>query len=279
MRTALTKRVLGLLEKLASDKDKYAKFWKQFGPVLKEGPAEDHLNREAIAKLLRFVTTASNGKQDVSLSDYISHMPAGQEKIYYIAAETQAAAEHSPHLEIFRQKGIEVLLLTDRIDEWLVAHLTEFEGKPLQSVAKGDLDLGKLDNEVDAAKQKEQESELESFIKQAKEVLSEQVKDVRLTHRLVDSPACIVADEHDLGSHMQRILQAAGQAMPASKPILELNPKHPIIEKIKQETDEQRFAEWVQILFDQSVLAEGGQLSNPAGFVQRVNKFLIEMAA
>lgn len=278
MKSALTKRVLGMLEKLASDdKEKYEKFWGQFGQVLKEGPGEDYANREEIAKLLRFASThLDTPQQSVSLEDYLSRMKPGQEKIYFITADTFTAAQHSPHLEIFRKKGIEVLILTDRVDEWLVAHLPEFQGKALQSVAKGDLDLGQLEDEEDKKKAKETEQEMSGFIEQIKKVLDDKVKEVRITHRLTQSPSCIVADENDLGGQMQRIMKAAGQVFPEIKPILEINPEHALINRLKDETDDSRFNEWVHILFDQAILAEGGQLADPAQFVQRINQFLLE---
>lgn len=280
MRSGITKRVLGMLEKIAADEpEKYAKFWKEFGAVLKEGPAEDGANKESIAKLLRFATTHSESDaQTVSLDDYISRMKEGQEKIYYITAESFVAAKNSPHLEIFKKKGIEVLLLSERIDEWLITHLTEYQGKQLHSVAKGNLDLGSLEDEQEKEEQKKVEDEFASLVKQVQEVLAERVKEVRVTHRLTDSPACLVADESDMGAQMQRLLKAAGQFVPASKPILELNPEHHLITRLKQEADDDRFKEWTEILFDQSILAEGGQLENPAQFVQRLNKLLLELA-
>ena len=280
MRTASIKRVLEMLEKLGTeDKEKYASFWKQFGAVMKEGPAEDFANKELIAKLLRFASTHNNNEvQDVSFEDYIGRMKEGQDKIYYITAETFAAAKNSPHLEIFRKKGIEVLLFSERVDEWLVSHLTEFTGKPLQSVAKGDLDFAGLEDEQEKEKQKEATTEFESVIKQMQEVLGEKVKEVKLTHRLTDSPACLVADQYGMSINLQRMLKEAGQGMPASKPTLELNPEHPLVLKLKQEQNEALFAEWTQVLFDQSLLAEGGQLEDPASFVKRLNGLLLQLA-
>lgn len=279
MRGALTKKVLGILEKLATDdKEKYAKFWSQFGMVLKEGPGEDIANKESIAKLLRFSTThTDSATQDVSLEEYVARMKPEQNKIYYITAETFTAAKHSPHLEIFRKKGIEVLLLAERVDEWLVAHLTEFEGKELHSVARGSLDIGALDD-VEKEEQKKAEDEFASMLTQVKKVLGDKIKETRLTHRLTQSPACLVVDEQDMNIQMQRILKAAGQSLPASKPIFEFNPTHPIILKLREETDDARFGEWTEILFDQAVLAEGGQLDDPAQFVKKLNGLLLELA-
>lgn len=282
LRSALVKRVLDMLEKLSKDDpEKYAKFWTQFGNVLKEGPAEDFANRERIGKLLRFSSTFSDSpEQMVSLEDYVKRMKPDQKKIYYITAETFNAAKSSPHLEIFRKNGIEVLLLSDRIDEWLVGHLAEFEGKPLQSVAKGDVNLDEIESKVDKEEQKQKEeknkTEFDSVIKQVKTILGNQVKDVRISYRLTNSPSCLVADEHDMGIQLQRILKAAGQQIDESKPIFELNPDHKLVQKLHAEKDENRFKEWTYILFDQAVLAEGGQLKDPAAFVQRVNKLLLE---
>ncbi|PIQ43730.1 MAG: molecular chaperone HtpG [Gammaproteobacteria bacterium CG11_big_fil_rev_8_21_14_0_20_46_22] len=276
IKAALTKRVLDMLEKMAKNEpQKYDECWQVFGKVLKEGPAEDFTNRERIAKLLRFATTHTDSeKQTVSLEDYVARMPESQTKIYYVSAESFQAAQHSPHLEIFRKKGIEVLLLSEPVDEWLVSHLMEFEGKSLHSVARGDLDLGDMDDKETKEQQKEAEKTYESTLKQAKEVLGEAVKEVRLTHRLTDSPACVVADENDMNANMQRIMAAMGQAMPEVKPILELNPGHALIKRLRDEADDARFADLAHILFDQSVLAEGGQLKDPASFVKRVNKLL-----
>jgi len=279
IRSACTKKVLSLLEKLAKDEpEQYAKFWNEFGKVLKEGPAEDYANKEQIAKLLRFASTHTDKDiQDVTLDDYLSRMKEGQEAIYYITADSFAAAKNSPHLEIFRKKGIEVLLLSDRIDEWLTSHLQEYQGKPLRSVAKGDLDLGKLEDTQEKEEHKKVEDEYASLVKQVQESLKEQVKEVRITHRLTSSPACVVADQNDLSIQMQRMLKAAGQDIPVSKPILELNPVHPLISRLKAEQDDDRFKEWSHILLDQALLAEGGQLEDPASFVQRLNKMLLEM--
>lgn len=275
IRTASTKRIIGLLEKMSTDEaEKYQSFWDQFGLVLKEGPVEDFTNREAIAKLLRFSTTQSDSeKQTASLTDYVSRLKDGQDKIYYVTASSYNAAKNSPHLEIFKKKGIEVLLLSDRIDEWLIGHLSEFEGKKLQSISKGRLELDGDDQQEDA---KEQEKILTPILEHMKKVLGSRVKDVQLTHRLTDSPACVVADEHDMGLEMQRILQSAGQKMPASKPIFEINPEHPLIQGLHDITDDTRFEQWAIVLFEQAVLAEGGQLDNPADFVNRVNQLLIK---
>jgi len=273
IKTACTKRVLTMLEKMSSqDKDTFQRFWKEFGQVLKEGPVEDFTNKEAIAKLLRFASTHSNSDvQDVSLTDYVSRMKPEQDKIYYITASSYNAAKNSPHLEIFRKKGIEVLLLSDRIDEWLVGYLSEFEGKKLQSISKGKVEL----DTVDEAEVKQQEETLAPMLKHMKETLGEKVKEVIITHRLTESPACVVADESDMGLEMQRILQAAGQQMPVSKPVFEINPDHQLIKRLHDLTDDGLFSEWVTMLFEQAVLAEGGQLDNPADFVARVNKLLL----
>ena len=279
MKTALTKRVLDMLEKMAKkEEDKYAEFWKEFGQVLKEGPAEDFPNREKIAKLLRFNSTESKGiEQDQSLEGYVSRMKEAQDKIYYIAAETPKAAANSPHLEVFRKKGIEVLLMSDRVDEWLMSHMNEFDGKPFADIARGDLDLGKLDNEEDKKAQEEVAKEKEDLVKRIKDILKDDVEEVRITHRLTDSPACLVVGDHDMGMQMRRIMEAAGQAMPEAKPIFEINPEHPLIGRMDQEADEDRFGELARVIFDQANLAAGGQLEDPATYVQRLNKLLLEM--
>lgn len=279
IRSAVTKRVLSMLEDLAEkEPEKYTKFWNEFGKALKEGPAEDFANREAIAKLLRFATTHNDSSsQTVSLADYVKRMKPEQKKIYYVTADSFVAAQHSPHLEIFRKKGIEVLLLSDRIDEWLVAHLTEFEGKQLQSVAKGSLDIDELADEETKKEQEKTEKDFASLVEQAKKVLGDKVKDVRVTHRLTQSPACIVSDDNEMSVHMQRILKAAGQAMPTSKPIFELNPEHQLVLRLKEEQDDERFAEWIKVLFEQSIIAEGGELEDPASFVQRLNSLLLAL--
>ncbi len=279
IKTAVVKRVLGMLEQLATDdKPKYQTFWKEFGQVLKEGPAEDFANKEQIAKLLRFATTQSgDAEQTVSLEDYVARMPAGQTKIFYVTADTFNAASHSPHLEIFRKKGIEVLLLTDRVDEWLMTHLTEFQGKTLQSVTRGGLDLGELADKTAEEHHKQAETDFEETVKKVKELLEASVKDVRLSQRLTDSPACIVIDEQDLSSQMERLLRASGQQVPTQKPILELNPDHSMVKYLKAEQDNTRFEDWARLLLDQAILAEGGQLADPASFVQRFNKILLEL--
>jgi molecular chaperone HtpG len=279
MRSAIIKRILSMLDDLSNDATKYQTFWQQFGQVLKEGPAEDFSNREQIAKLLRFSSThTDSATQDVSLEDYISRIPAEQDKIYYIAADSFNAAKHSPHLEIFRKKGIEVLLLSDRVDEWLMAHLTEYSGKKFQSVAKGGLELGDLDDKEAAQQQEKLTTDLQPMLDKIKEILKDQVKEVRITRRLTASPACIVAGEHDMTPQMERLMRAAGQNVPHSKPILELNPEHMIVQKLQAETDTDRFSDWTWILFDQAVLAEGGQLDDPSTFVQRLNKLLLELS-
>ncbi len=272
LRSATTRRVLDLLEKLAKDEpEKYNQFWSTFGAVLKEGVAEDFANKDKIASLLRFETTQSETKANVSLADYIARMGDKQDKIYYVTADTAAAARNSPQLEIFRQKGVEVLLLSDRVDEWLVVHLSEFQGKSLQSIAKGALDLTALDNEEDKKAHEQVQTEFKPLTTAVKEALGAAVKEVRISQRLTDSPACIVADEDDMGGHVQRLLKAAGQAMPESKPILELNPNHPIIKRLDQEKGSAELAQWSQILLDQAILADGSPLENPAEFVTRLN--------
>ncbi len=277
IRAALVKRILSMLEQLASDeKEKYAKFWKEFGQALKEGPAEDFANKEQIAKLLRFASTHKNTElQDVSLEEYVARLIPGQNKIYFVTAETFNAAKNSPHLEIFRKKGIEVLLLTDRIDEWLTSHLTEFQGKSFQSVARGGLDLGELEDKASDEKHKEVEGDFDETLKKIKEVLGDRIKDVRLSRRLIDSPTCVVIDENDMTTQMERMMRAAGQHVPKHKPILEVNPDHSMIIRLKTETDKAHFADWIEVLFDQAVLAEGGQLDDPASFVKRLNALLL----
>ena len=278
IRSGCTKRVLALLEDLAGNQpDKYKKFWSEFGRVLKEGIGEDYANKERIAKLLRFASTHTDTEeQSVSLADYVSRMKEGQEKIYYVTAESFLAAKNSPHLEIFRKKGVEVLLLYDRVDEWVVGHLDEFEGKPLQSVAKGGLDLGKLEDEQEKKAHEQQASEYKELTEKIKKTLGERVKDVRVTSRLTSSPACLVADEYDMGSNLQRILKAAGQKVPNTVPILEINPDHPMVQRLKYE--EKRFDDWAQLLFDQAQLAEGATLEDPAGFVKRLNELMLDLA-
>ena len=278
IRSGCTKRVLALLEDLAQNqKDKYAGLWKEFGLVLKEGVGEDPANREKIAGLLRFASThADSEEQNVSFADYLARMKPGQEKIYYVTADSFLAAKNSPHLEVFRKKGIEVLLLAERVDEWLVSNLAEFEGKPLASVARGDLDLGKLEDEAEKKEQEKQAGEYKELTDKIRGALGEQVKEVRVTLRLTSSPACLVSDQYDLGGNLARILKAAGQKVPESRPIMEDNPGHPQVQRLKYE--EAHFADWSQVLFDQALLAEGGQLEDPAGFVKRLNELMLALA-
>lgn len=277
IRSGSVRRVLGMLEELAENhKDKFATFWQEFGRVFKEGIGEDFANRERIAKLLRFASTLTDSEaQEVTFADYISRMKEGQDKIYYVTADTFAAAKNSPHLEVFRKKGIEVLLLAERIDEWMVGSLHEFEGKSLQSVAKGELDLGKLADEAEKKEQEKESGEHKDFVEKIQKALGERVKEVRVTLRLTDSPACLVADQHELGANLERLLKAAGQKVPSTKPILEINPRHPLVQRLKYETDEQRFGDWSHVLFDQALLSEGGQLEDPATFVKRLNQLLL----
>ena len=279
IRAGSIKKVLGLLEDLAAnDAEKYGKFWKEFGRVIKEGPAEDYSNREQIAKLLRFASTHNdNTDQTVSLADYVGRMKDGQDKIYYIVADSFAAAKNSPHLEIFRKKGLEVLLLTDRVDEWLMSHLTEFEGKSFHSVAKGALDLDKIASEEEKQEQKQAEDQFKDLLTRVKETLGDQINEARISSRLTDSPACLVVDEHALSPHLERLLRDAGQSVPVSKPYLELNPTHSLVLRLKDETDTGRFGDWTHLLFEQAVLAEGGQLEDPASFVKRLNGLLLAM--
>ncbi|WP_292985000.1 molecular chaperone HtpG [Nitrosomonas sp.] len=279
IRAGVVKKVLGLIEDLSRNEDeegkeKYKTFYREFGQVLKEGVGEDFTNRERIAKLLRFITTQSDADEPaVSLDAYVQRMKEGQEKIYYVTADSLKAAKNSPHLEVFRKKGIEVLLLSDRVDEWLVSNLTEFEGKPLQSVAKGGLDLGNLEDETEKEEREKETSAFQELTEKMKQTLSEQVKDVRVTFRLTESPACLVADTYDMSGNLERLLKSAGQNVPHAKPILEINPHHPIVQRLKNEVE--NFEDWGHLLFDQALLAEGGQLEDPAAFVKRLNELLL----
>ena len=279
IRSGSVKKVLGLLEKMAKDNvEQYATFWKEFGRVIKEGPGEDFSNQARIAKLLRFSSTHTDSEtQDVSLEDYLARMKEDQDVIYFVTAESFAAAKNSPHLEIFRKKGIEVLLLADRVDEWLMSSLTEFEGKPLKSVAQGELDLGGMEDEAEKSEQEKTGKDFEEIVGRVKKALGDEVSDVRITHRLTASPACLVTSETDMSANLGRILKSAGQNVPGSKPIFELNPEHPLVLKLKSESDETQFTELTQVLFDQALLAEGGQLDDPATFVKRMNELLLTM--
>lgn len=281
MKTALTKRVLDMLEKLAKNEpEQYKGFWKNFGQVLKEGPAEDFANKEKIAGLLRFASTHDDsGEQSVSLADYLARAKEGQDKIYYLTGETYAQVKNSPHLEVFRKKGIEVLLLTDRIDEWLMSYLSDFDGKSFVDVARGDLDLGQLDSEEDKKAQEEVAKDKEGLVERLKTALGDSVAEVRVSHRLTDSPAILAIGEQDLGLQMRQILEASGQKVPDSKPIFEFNPAHPLIDKLDNEQSEDRFAELSHILFDQAALAAGDSLKDPAAYVRRLNKLLVELSA
>ncbi len=279
IRGGAVKRVLGLLEDLAQNQpEKYAAFWREFGRAFKEGVGEDPVNRERIAKLLRFASTQAAGdEQSVALADYAARMKPGQKAIYYVSAESFTAARSSPHLEVFRKKDIEVLLLGERVDEWVVAHLPEFEGKPLVSVARGGLDLGDLADEQEKRAAEEQSKALRELTGRIRDALGERVKEVRVTQRLTDSPSCLVSDEQDVSANLARILRAAGQQVPAGKPILEINPAHPIVLRLNHE--QARFADWAALLYEQALLAEGGALEDPAGFVRRMNGLLLELAA
>jgi len=279
MRSALTKKAIDMLAKQKKDApEKYAAFWKEFGQVLKEGPGEDMSNKEKVAGLLLFRTTDESSKgQDQGLAEYIARMNPEQEKIYYVIGDTVNAAKNSPHLEIFKKKGLEVILMSDRIDEWLMSHLQEFEGKQFQDISRGSLDLGKLDDAEDKEKHEETEKKFGGLIGRIKDSLKDGVKEVRVTHRLTDSPTCLVTDDGDMGEQMRKIMEAAGQTPPETKPILEINPEHPLILKLDAETDEERFGDLVSVLFDQASLAEGRQLDDPGTFTRRLNKLLLEM--
>ena len=283
IREGSTKRVLSMLEELANadeqeQKDKYAAFWKEFGQVFKEGIGEDSGNKERLAKLLRFASAhGDSDAQEVSFADYVARMKEGQQKIYYATGETYLAAKNSPHLEIFRKKGVEVLLLTDRVDEWMLSFLQDFEGKELASVAKGGLDLGELEDEAEKKQHEETEVQYQDLVGKMKTALADKAKDVRVTYRLTDSPACLVADDNELSGNLMRMLKAAGQSAPDAKPILEINPDHPLVQRLKYE--EAKFDDWSHILFDQALLAEGGALVDPSGFVRRLNAMLLGMAS
>ena len=281
IRSANVKRVLGLLEKLAKDDaEKYQSFWNEFGNVLKEGPAEDHGNREKIGGLLRFASTRSEGDaQTVSLDQYIERMAEKQEKIYYITADTLSAARNSPHLEVFKKKDIEVLLLADRVDEWLVSHFTDYKGKHLQSVAKGELDLGELEDKEDKEKVEKATEEHKHLIERVKTALGEAVKEVRVSSRLTESPACLVVDHYDMSQNLARVLKQMGQDAPMPTPIIEINLDHPLLQRMDGEADEDKFGELARLVFDQALLAEGGQLEDPAGFVHRLNRLMLDMSA
>ena len=280
MRAASVKRVLGLLDDLASkEPEKYATFWKEFGRAFKEGVSEDFANKERISKLLRFASTVDNSEtQSVSLADYVGRMKEGQDSIYYLTADGFAAARNSPHLERFRKIGVEVLLMYDRVDEWVMSSLSEFEGKTFKSITQGDLDLGTLDEPTAKEDEERQEGEFKDVVERMKAALGERASDVRLTRRLTDSPACLVSDAHGMSTNLERILKSAGQNVPSTHPALEINADHPIIQRLKQETDEALFADWSHILFDQATLAEGGQLDDPASFVKRLNALTLSLA-
>ncbi|MCR2831891.1 molecular chaperone HtpG [Acidithiobacillus ferrooxidans] len=280
MRSGSVKRILGLLEEMAEkEPEKYQTFWNEFGRVLKEGPGEDYSNREQIARLLRFASTHTDtDTQNVSLADYLARMDEGQDKIYYITADSFLAAKNSPQLELLRKKGIEVLLLSDRVDEWLTSHLSEFEGKALTSVAKGALDLGAIETEEERKSQEETEKVAEGLVERIKNALGERVETVRVSHRLTSSPACIVLGERDMALYMQQLLKQAGHEISSTKPVLEINPTHPMLARMEGEKDDTRFAEWSALLLDQAILAEGGQLEDPAGFVARINQLMLALA-
>ena len=277
IRNGSVKKILSHLESLAKNEpEKYSEFWNTFGNVLKEGPAEDFANREKVAKLLRFASTHDDSSaQTVTFDDYVARMKPEQEKIYYITADSYAAAKNSPHLELFKKKGIEVLLLSDRVDEWLMSHLTEYDGKPLVSVAKGELDLGKLEDKEEQNKLKEAEKSYKDLLKRMQDTLGDKVKEVRISHRLTDSPSCMVVEQHDMAVSMQKILKQAGHQLPELQPILEINPEHPLVKRLNEEQETKRFEDWTYLLFDQALLSEGGQLEDPAAFVSRMNELLL----
>lgn len=281
IRSGIVKRVLDQLTKMAkADDDSYATFWSEFGEVLKEGPVEDFSNREKLLELMRFASThGDTGAQSASLADYVGRMSGDQSKIYYVTADSYAAAKNSPHLEVFRKRGIEVLLMYDRVDEWMMGHLQEYEGKPFQSIAKGDLDLGEDETEEEKQERKKVEEEAQGLVKRLKESLGEEVKEVRISSRLTDSPACLVLEDHEMAMHMQRLFKQAGQAMPGSKPILEINATHPLIERLEKEEDADQFGSFAKVILDQAILSEGGALDDPAGFVKRLNDLMVSLAS
>ncbi|TLX46569.1 molecular chaperone HtpG [Pseudoalteromonas phenolica] len=280
IRKGCTSRVLKMLDRMGKNKpEEYQTFWNEFGKVLKEGPAEDISNKEAIAKLLRFSSTHTDeSTENVSLEQYIERMKEGQDKIYYVVADSFEAAKSSPHLEIFRKKGIEVLLMADRVDEWMMSHLTEFNEKQFASITRGDLDLGDLDDEETKKAQEESEKEIEGLVERIKTALGDKVKEVRFTHRLTDSPACVVVDDNDMSSQMQKLMESVGQAVPEAKPIFELNPEHQLVKHLNVEQDEDKFAQWSDVLLDQALLAERGSLKDPAAFVAKLNKLMLDLS-
>ncbi len=280
IRAGSVKKVLGLLEGLAKNEaEKYQAFWGEFGNVLKEGPAEDHANKERIAKLLRFASTKADGdKQTVSLDDYIARMKEGQDKIYYITADNFAAANNSPHLEVFRKKDIEVLLMGDRVDEWMMSFMHDYDGKSFQSIAKGDLDLGELEDEQEKEEAKKSQEEHKDLLERMQTALGDKVKEVRISHRLTSSPSCLVVEEHDMNLSMQKILKQAGHDVPTLKPILEINSDHPLVQQLEDVGDDERFSNWAHVLLDQAMLSEGGQLEDPASFVSRLNELMLNLA-
>ena len=279
MKSALTKRILDMLSKMAKNEpENYQKFWDEFGDVMKEGLGEDFSNKEKLAKLLRFASTHGDSTKTVSLEDYVSRMQESQEKIYYISAESHGAGTSSPHMEIFRKKGIEVLVLSDRIDGWMISHLNEFDGKHMQDITKGELDLGDIDAEEEKKQQEEASKTYESLIGQIKELLKDKVEDVRVTNRLTDSPACLVAGAHDMDAQMKKIMEAAGQVVPETKPSFEINPEHPLVKQLNDEQNDERFNDLTYVLFDQAALASGEQLKEPGAFVSRLNKLLLDLS-
>lgn len=280
IRAASVKKVLGLLEGMANNEaEKYQGFWDEFGSVIKEGPAEDHANKARIAKLLRFASTKGDAdKQTVSLDEYLSRMKEGQDKIYYITADSYAAANNSPHLEVFRKKEVEVLLMGDRVDEWMMSFLDEFEGRQFQSIAKGELDLGELEDEQEKEEAKKSQQEHKDLLERMQKALGDKVKEVRVSHRLTRSPSCLVVEEHDMNLSMQKILKQAGHDVPTMKPILEINSEHPLVRQFEHEQDEERFSDWAHVLLDQAMLSEGGQLEDPASFVSRLNELMLDLS-